>query len=206
MILLSHLGRPKEGKFNTEFSLAPVAQLLSEKLNQKVRLIDNWLNKIEIEPGQVILCENVRFNKGESKNSTALAKQMARLCDIFVMDAFATAHRIQASTVGITEYAKIACGGPLLISEFSALSQILENPKKPLVAVIGGSKVSTKIHLLESLLDKIDQLIVGGGIANTFLKAQGYPIGKSLYEYKWLKKAKYFWEKSVKKMSLFLFL
>ena len=199
VILLSHLGKPEEGKFDVEFSLAPVAQLLSERLNQEVRLVGDWLNKITVEPGQVILCENVRFNKGENENNDELAKQMARLCDIFVMDAFATVHRIHSSTVGITEYAKIACGGPLLISEFSSLSQALENPQKPLVAVVGGSKVSTKIHLLEHLLDKIDQLILGGGIANTFLKAQGYPIGKSLYEHKWLNRAQHFWEQSAKK-------
>ena len=205
VILLSHLGRPKEGRFNAEFSLAPVAQLLSKKLHQEVRLIDNLLNKITVKPGQVILYENVRFNKGENENNTELAKKMAKLCDIFVMDAFATAHRTQSSTVGIAEYAKVACGGPLLISEFNSLSKILENPQKPLVAVIGGSKVSTKIHLLESLLDKIDQLIVGGGIANTFLKAQGYPIGKSLYEHKWLNRAKHFWKQSAKKnVSIFL--
>ena len=199
LMLLSHLGRSEEGKISEEFSLSPVARSLSEKLNQKVRLIGDWLDGIDVEPGQVVLCENVRFNKGENQNNAALAKRMAQLCDIFVMDAFATAHRTQASTVGIAEYAKIVCAGPLLIAEVNALSRALKNPKKPLITVVGGSKVSTKIHLLENLLDKIDQLIVGGGIANTFVKAHGYLIGKSLCENHWLGKAKVFWEQADKR-------
>ncbi len=199
VIILSHLGRPKEGKFEKEFSLAPIARLLSEKLNQKVPLINNWLEGVAVKPGQAILCENVRFNKGENENNTELAKRMAGLCDIFVMDAFATAHRAQASTAGVSEYAKLACAGSLLISEIEALSRALENPQNPLVAVVGGSKVSTKIHLLENLLDKVELLIVGGGIANTFLKAQGYPIGKSLCENEWLDAAQQFWEKAAEK-------
>ncbi|PNT85829.1 phosphoglycerate kinase [Coxiella burnetii] len=199
VMILSHLGRPEEGKFEKEFSLAPVARLLSKKLNQKVPLINDWLKGVAVEPGQAILCENVRFNKGENENNTELAKRMAELCDIFVMDAFATAHRAQASTAGVAAYAKLACAGPLLISEVEALSRALENPQKPLVAVVGGSKVSTKIHLLENLLDKVDQLIVGGGIANTFLKAQGYSIGKSLCENEWLDAAQQFWEKAAEK-------
>ena len=199
LILLSHLGRSEEGRTSEEFSLLPVAQSLSEKLNQKVRLIRDWLNGFNVEPGQVVLCENVRFNKGENQNNAELAQRMAQLCDIFVMDAFATAHRTQASTVGIAKYAKIVCAGPLLIAEVNALSRALKNPKKPLITVVGGSKVSTKIHLLENLLDKIDQLIVGGGIANTFLKAKGYLIGKSLCENNWLGRAKAFWDKAAKK-------
>ncbi|MBW5803029.1 phosphoglycerate kinase [Coxiella endosymbiont of Ornithodoros amblus] len=199
VIILSHLGRPKEGKFEKEFSLAPIARFLSEKLNRKVPLINDWLEGVAVKPGQVILCENVRFNKGENENNTGLAKRMAELCDIFVMDAFATAHRAQASTVGVSEYAKLACAGPLLISEIEILSRALENPQNPLVAVVGGSKVSTKIHLLENLLDKVDQLIVGGAIANTFLKAQGYPIGKSLCENEWLGAIYQFWEKVAEK-------
>ena len=202
LILLSHLGRSVEGKTSEEFSLLPVAQSLSEKLNQKVCLISDWLDGFNVEPGQVVLCENVRFNKGENQNNAELAQRMAQLCDIFVMDAFATAHRTQASTVGVAKYAKIVCAGPLLISEVNALSRALKNPKKPLITIVGGSKVSTKIHLLENLLDKIDQLIVGGGIANTFLKAQGYLIGKSLCENNWLGRAKAFWDKAAKKNVL----
>ena len=199
VMILSHLGRPEEGKFEKEFSLIPVARLLSEKLNQKVPLVNDWLEGVAVEPGQTILCENVRFNKGENENNTELAKRIAGLCDIFVMDAFATAHRAQASTTGVAEYAKLACAGPLFISEVETLSRALENFQKPLVAAVGGSKVSSKIHLLENLLDKVDQLIVGGAIANTFLKAQGYPIGKSLCENEWLGAAQQFWGKTAEK-------
>lgn len=198
-IVLSHLGRPEEGKYDASFSLAPVAEALSKKLNHPVPLVKNWLDGIDVEPGAVVLCENVRFNRGENENDPGLATRMAKLCDVFVMDAFATAHRRQASTVGVAQYAPIACAGPLLVSEIKALSQALKNPKKPLVAIVGGSKVSTKIQLLENLLDKVDQLIVGGGIASTFLKAQGYAIGKSLCEDNWLETAKQFWKKAKEK-------
>ncbi len=199
VMIVSHLGRPSEGKFNAEFSLQPVVEVLSKKLNREIPLVKNWLDGVSIEPGSAVLCENVRFFAGENKNDTALSKQMAALCDIFVMDAFATAHRAQASTVGVAEYAPIACAGPLLVSEMDALSRALQHPKRPLVAIVGGSKVSTKIQLLENLLDKVDQLIVGGGIANTFLKAQGYAIGKSLCEDDWINSANEFWKKAEKK-------
>ncbi len=199
VMILSHLGRPEEGKFNAEFSLAPVATALSEKLKQKIPLISNWLDGVDVKPGQAVLCENVRFNLGENDNDPELAKRMAKLCDIFVMDAFATAHRAQASTVGVAQYAPMVCAGPLLVEEVEALTKALQNPKRPLIAIVGGSKVSSKIQILESLLDKVDQLIVGGGIANTFLKAQGYKIGKSLYEPDWLETAKQFWQKAAKK-------
>lgn len=199
VMVLSHLGRPEEGKYDAVFSLAPVADLLSKKLNRPVMQVKNWLDGVDVEPGAVVLCENVRFNRGENENDSGLAKRIARLCDIFVMDAFATAHREQASTVGVAQYAPIACAGPLLVSEVKALSRALKHPKKPLAAIVGGSKVSTKIQLLENLLDKVDQLIVGGGIANTFLKAQGYPIGKSLCEDSWLEIAKQFWKKAKEK-------
>ena len=182
IILLSHLGRPIEGQDNPEFSLAPVATELSQYLKQPVRLVKDWLNGVEIASGQVVLCENVRFNAGEKKNDSVLAKKMAALCDVFVMDAFGTAHRAEASTYGIAEYAPIACAGPLLVAELDALGKAFLHPQPPLLAIIGGSKVSTKLMLLESLLTKVNQLIVGGGIANTFLAAQGYNIGKSLVE------------------------
>jgi phosphoglycerate kinase len=190
VLVLSHLGRPKEGQFDPQASLAPVAEALSKALGQPVPLLKDWLNGIQIEPGQIALAENVRFLVGEEKNDPELAKQMAQQCDIFVMDAFATAHRAQASTVGVAQYAPVACAGLLLMAELEALSKALEQPKKPLVAVIGGSKVSTKIHLLKNLLDKVDCLVVGGGIANTFLAAEGYPVGKSLYEPSWIWQAK----------------
>lgn len=199
VMVLSHLGRPEEGQFDAEFSLAPIAACLSEQLGQPVKLVSDWLGGIDVKPGEIVLCENVRFNVGENKNDPALAKKMARLCDVFVMDAFATAHRAQASTVGIAEYAPIACAGPLLASEIEALTKALKNPARPLVAIVGGSKVSTKIQVLESLLDKVDQLIVGGGIANTFLKAQGHAIGRSLYEPDWIETAKAFWKKAAAK-------
>lgn len=199
VMVLSHLGRPEEGKYDAAFSLAPVAKVLSKKLNRPVTWVKNWLDGVNVEPGAAVLCENVRFNQGENENDSGLAKRMAKLCDVFVMDAFATAHRRQASTMGVAQYAPIACAGPLLVSEIKALSRALTNPKKPLVAIIGGSKVSTKIQLLENLLDKVDQLIAGGGIANTFLKAQSYAIGKSIYEDNWLKTAKQFWKKAKEK-------
>ncbi len=182
VILMSHLGRPTEGEFNQEFSLQPVAVRLSELLGQPVRLERDWLDGVQINPNEVVLCENVRFNIGESKDSAELGKKMAALCDIFVMDAFGTAHRAQASTHSVIEQAKVACAGPLLSAELDALGKSLTEPESPLVAVVGGSKVSTKLKVLETLSEKVDQLIVGGGIANTFIAAAGYSVGKSLYE------------------------
>ena len=183
VMVMSHLGRPKEGEHEAEFSLAPIAEYLSRALGQEVVLQKEWLEGGEvINPGQLVLMENVRFNQGEKANDDALAKKMAALCDIFVMDAFGTAHRAQASTHGVAKFAPIACAGPLLVGELEALSKALDNPAKPVVAIVGGAKVSTKLTVLESLSAVVDQLIVGGGIANTFLAAQGQPIGKSLSE------------------------
>ena len=182
VMVMSHLGRPEEGVYDAEFSLAPVAARLSELLGVKVRLVRDWLDGVDCEPGQVVLLENVRFNEGEKKNRDELAQRMAALCDVYVMDAFATAHRAEASTHGVAKYAPVACAGPLLISELEALEKALDAPKRPLVAIVGGSKVSTKLTVLENLLGKVDRLIVGGGIANTFLAAAGHPIGKSLHE------------------------
>ncbi|MEO8445053.1 MAG: phosphoglycerate kinase [Gammaproteobacteria bacterium] len=182
VILLSHLGRPKEGVFDPALSLRPVANRLAELLGQPVPLVREWLDGFEITDGEVVLCENVRFNPGEKQNSPALAKRMARLCDIFVMDAFGTAHRAEASTHGVAKYAPIACAGPLLMAELTALERVLRKPARPVVAIVGGSKVSTKLKVLNSLARQVDQLIVGGGIANTFLAAAGYPVGKSLCE------------------------
>ena len=182
VILMSHLGRPEEGVAAEEFSLAPVAARLSELLGLKVRFERDWLGGVACEPGEIVLVENVRFNKGEKKNRDELARQMAALCDVYVMDAFATAHRAEASTYGVAKFAPVACAGPLLTGELEALEKALGAPKRPLVAIVGGSKVSTKLTVLENLLGKVDKLIVGGGIANTFLAAAGRPIGKSLYE------------------------
>jgi len=182
VILMSHLGRPTEGVCDEESSLKPVAECLSGLLGKAVRLVKDWLDGIDITPGEVVLCENVRFNAGEGKDSDDLGRKMAALCDIYVMDAFGTAHRAQASTHSVAKFAKVACAGPLLASELDALGKALETPTKPLVAVVGGSKVSTKLTVLESLSAKVDQLIVGGGIANTFIAAAGFPVGKSLYE------------------------
>jgi phosphoglycerate kinase len=182
VIVLSHLGRPEEGKFEAEFSLAPVAAKLSELLGKPVPLYRDWLGGVECAPGQLVMCENVRFNKGEKKDNEALARQMAALCDVFVMDAFGTAHRAEASTHGVAKFAPTACAGPLLVAELEALERALAQPARPLVAIVAGSKVSTKLTILESLLDKVDKLIVGGGIANTFLAATGVKVGKSLYE------------------------
>jgi phosphoglycerate kinase len=182
VILLSHLGRPKEGEFSAENSLAPVAKRLSELLNQPVRLVSEWLDGVACEPGEVVLCENVRFNKGEKKDDEALSRRMAALCDVYVMDAFGTAHRAEASTHGVARFAPIACAGPLLVGELEALERALAKPARPLVAIVAGSKVSTKLSVLESLLAKVDKLIVGGGIANTFLAATGVNVGKSLHE------------------------
>jgi phosphoglycerate kinase len=182
VLLLSHLGRPVEGEADPQFSLRPVADRLTELLGRPVRLQTDWLGGVDAQPGEVVLCENVRFNKGEKKNDEALARSMASLCDVFVMDAFGTAHRAQASTEGIVRHAPIACAGPLLSRELEALHKALLAPERPLLAIVGGSKVSTKLAVLDSLLDKVDELIVGGGIANTFIAASGYDVGKSLYE------------------------
>jgi phosphoglycerate kinase len=182
VMLMSHLGRPKEGEFDPALSLEPVAARLSELLGRKVPLLRDWLDGVEVQRGEAVLCENVRFNKGEKKDAEDLARRMARLCDVYVMDAFGTAHRAEASTHGVARFAPIACAGPLLVNELVALEQAVENPARPLVAIVGGSKVSTKLTVLESLLAKVDRLIVGGGIANTFLAAVGHPIGKSLHE------------------------
>ena len=182
VMVMSHLGRPTEGEFDEASSLKPVAERLSKLLGQDVRLEKNWLEGIDLNAGDVVLCENVRFNVGEKKNDEALGKQMAALCDIFVMDAFGTAHRAQASTHSVAKYAPIACAGPLLANELDALGKALHQPSKPLVAIVGGSKVSTKLTVLDALSHKVDQLIVGGGIANTFIAAAGFSVGKSLYE------------------------
>ncbi|MDD9893643.1 MAG: phosphoglycerate kinase [Gammaproteobacteria bacterium] len=182
VILLSHLGRPSEGEFEQQASLGPVARRLTAELGVAVRLQRDWLEGFDQEDGEVVLCENVRFNVGEKADSPELCEKMASLCDIFVMDAFGTAHRAQASTHGIGLYAPIACAGPLLTAELDALGSALEAPQRPLVAIVGGSKVSTKITVLDTLADKVDKLIVGGGIANTFIAAAGFNVGKSLYE------------------------
>jgi phosphoglycerate kinase len=182
VIVMSHLGRPKEGEFSAEDSLAPVAVRLGELLGRSVRLQRDWLDGVECAPGEVVLCENVRFNKGEKKDDEVLARRMAALSDVFVMDAFGTAHRAEASTHGVARFAPIACAGPLLVGELDALSRALARPARPLVAIVAGSKVSTKLTVLESLLGKVDKLIVGGGIANTFLAANGIEVGKSLHE------------------------
>ena len=189
VMVTSHLGRPEEGIYSAENSLQPVADVMSEKLGQPVRLVKNWLSdeapagSMTTENGQLILLENCRFNVGENKNDDALAKKYAALCDVFVMDAFGTAHRAQASTHGIAKYAPIACAGILLAEELEALTKALLSPARPMVAIVGGSKVSTKLTVLESLSEKVDQLVVGGGIANTFLEAAGHEIGKSLSEH-----------------------
>ena len=182
VMLMSHLGRPTEGEFESVYSLAPVAEHLSTLLNQPVRLVPDWLDGVDIEAGEVVLCENVRFNVGEKADDDALAQKMAALCDVFVMDAFGTAHRAQASTHGVAHYAPLACAGPLLAAELHALGKALENPARPMAAIVGGAKVSTKLTVLEFLSNVVDQLIPGGGIANTFIAAAGYPVGKSLIE------------------------
>jgi phosphoglycerate kinase len=182
VMVMSHLGRPKEGEFDPSLSLEPVAARLSELLGRKVPLVRDWLDGVEVAPGEAVLLENVRFNKGEKKDAEDLARRMAALCDVYVMDAFGTAHRAEASTHGVARFAPVACAGPLLVNELVALETALEKPARPLVAIVAGSKVSTKLTVLETLLSKVDQLIVGGGIANTFLAAAGMPVGKSLYE------------------------
>jgi phosphoglycerate kinase len=181
-MVTSHLGRPTEGEFKPEDSLAPIAARLSELLKRPVTLKANWVDGVEVKPGEVVLLENCRVNKGEKKNSDELAQKMAKLCDVYVNDAFGTAHRAEATTHGIAKFAKVACAGPLLAAEIEALSKALGNPKRPLVAIVAGSKVSTKLTILNNLAQRVDRLIVGGGIANTFLLAEGQSIGKSLAE------------------------
>ncbi len=182
VMVTSHLGRPKEGVWSEADSLAPVAQRLSELLGREVPLVRDWVDGVDVQPGQLVLLENCRMNVGEGKDDEALSKKYAALCDVFVMDAFGTAHRAQASTHGVIRFAPVAAGGPLLMAELDALAQALDAPAKPLLAIVAGSKVSTKLELLASLVGKVDQLIVGGGIANTFIAAAGYNVGKSLYE------------------------
>jgi len=190
VMVMSHLGRPTEGEWSADESLAPVAKRLSQHLGRDVPLIRDWVNGVDVKPGDIVLLENCRMNVGEKKDDPALAQQYADLCDVFVMDAFGTAHRAQASTHGVVQKAKVACGGPLLMAELDALDRALKNPARPLLAIVGGSKVSTKLELLGSLLSKVDQLIVGGGIANTFIAALGHPVGKSLVEMDLLDTAK----------------
>jgi phosphoglycerate kinase len=182
VMVTSHLGRPTEGEFKPEDSLAPVAKRLSELLGRPVPLKQDWVGGVDVQPGEVVLLENCRVNKGEKKNSPELAQKMAALCDIYVNDAFGTAHRAEATTYGIAQYAKVACAGPLLAAEIDAITKALANPKRPLVAIVAGSKVSTKLTILQSLAKNVDQLVVGGGIANTFMLAAGLRIGKSLAE------------------------
>ncbi len=182
VMVTSHLGRPTEGEFKPEDSLAPVAKRLGELLGREVPLVPNWVDGVQVAPGQVVLLENCRVNKGEKKNNEELARKMAALCDIFVHDAFGTAHRAEGTTYGIAQFAPVACAGPLLAAEIDAISKALANPKRPLAAIVAGSKVSTKLTILKSLANNVDQLIVGGGIANTFMLAAGLKIGKSLAE------------------------
>ncbi|WP_312485593.1 phosphoglycerate kinase [Stutzerimonas nitrititolerans] len=182
VLVCSHLGRPEEGVFSEEDSLKPVADYLSKALNREVPLVRDYLDGVEVKPGELVLLENVRFNPGEKKNTDELAQKYAALCDVFVMDAFGTAHRAQGSTHGVAKFADIACAGPLLAAELDALGKALKSPAKPMAAIVAGSKVSTKLDVLNSLSQVCDQLIVGGGIANTFLAAAGFPVGKSLYE------------------------
>jgi len=182
VMVTSHLGRPKEGQWSAEDSLAPVAKRVGELLGRDVPLIRDWIDGVDVKPGQLVMLENCRMNVGEGKDDEALSKKYAALCDVFVMDAFGTAHRAQASTHGVIRFAKIACGGPLLMAELDALGKALKKPARPLLAIVAGSKVSTKLTLLENLVGKVDQLIVGGGIANTFMLAAGHNVGKSLAE------------------------
>ncbi|MCW8195439.1 phosphoglycerate kinase [Proteobacteria bacterium 005FR1] len=195
VIVMSHLGRPTEGEYEEEFSLKPVAEYLANLLNCEVPVVKDFKQGVNLENGQIALLENVRFNKGEKKDEDELAKAYAALCDVFVMDAFGTAHRAQASTHGVAKFAPVACAGPLLSAELDALEKALANPARPMVAIVGGAKVSTKLDVLEQLSEKVDQLIVGGGIANTFLAATGKPVGKSLCENDLIPKAKALLEK-----------
>lgn len=196
IILMSHLGRPVEGEFDPGLSLAPVADHLSALLGKPVRLVSDWQTGLELDAGEITMLENVRFNPGEKSDDEALGQAYAALCDVFVMDAFGTAHRAQASTHAVAKFAPKACAGPLLARELTALEQALANPRRPMVAIVGGSKVSTKLTVLESLVDKVDQLVVGGGIANTFLAASGQPVGKSLCEKNLIPAAKALMEKT----------
>ena len=182
VMVMSHLGRPQEGEYNPEYSLQPVADNLAAALGRDVRLIPDWIDGIDVAPGEIVLLENVRFLPGEKANDDKLSRRIAALCDVFVMDAFGTAHRAQASTHGVARYAPVACAGPLLSAELDALGKALRDPARPVVAVIGGAKVSTKLTVLETLCGIVDELIVGGGIANTFIAAAGHPVGKSLHE------------------------
>ena len=190
MLVLSHLGRPEEGRYEKRFSLQPVAEYLAIHLDYPVRFVSNYLEGVEASAGELVVCENVRFNPGEKANDEALAKKLAALCDIFIMDAFGTAHRAQASTVGVAKFAPVAAAGPLLIRELEALQQVLKEPQKPIVAIVGGAKISGKLSLLRQLVASVDYLIPGGGIANTFLKAQGFEIGVSLCENDLLEEAR----------------
>ncbi|WP_156499908.1 phosphoglycerate kinase, partial [Oleiphilus sp. HI0061] len=196
VMLMSHLGRPTEGEYDEAFSLAPVASHMSDLLGKDIPVLKDWQDTDGLNDGDVVLFENVRFNVGEKKDDEALSKAYAKLCDIYVMDAFGTAHRAQASTHGVGKFAPVACAGPLLAAELDALGKALKEPKRPLVAIVGGSKVSTKLTVLESLSDIVDQLIVGGGIANTFLAADGKAVGKSLCEEDLIPKAKALSEKT----------
>ena len=198
VILMSHLGRPNEGESQPEFSLKPIARCLSQHLGRRVRLVEGWDSGLEVSPGEIVLLENVRFNLGEKNNDVSLAKNYARLCDIFVMDAFGSAHRSHASTCGVAEHAAVSCAGPLLISELEALNKALDDPAAPVAAVVGGSKVSSKLQLLENLATKADALIVGGGIVNTFLVATGVPVGRSLLERKLIPTA----QRLIKKVNI----
>ena len=196
VMVMSHLGRPVEGEYDASLSLAPVAAALTEALGVQVNLVRDWIERIDIQPGQIVLCENVRFLAGEKKSAPELSQKMAALCDVYVMDAFGTTHRAQASTYGVAEFAPIACAGPLLSAELRALAHALETPAHPMVAIVGGSKVSTKLALLEQLITKVDQLVIGGGIANTFIAAAGYSIGQSLHEEDLVDVAKKFIQKA----------
>ncbi len=182
VMVMSHLGRPVEGEFNAEFSLQPVVDYLNDALDVPVRLVSDYLDGVNVEANELVIFENVRFNPGEKKNNDELAQKMAALCDVYVMDAFGTAHRAQASTHGVAKHAPVACAGPLLAGELEALGKALDKPKRPMVAIVGGSKVSTKLTVLDSLSKIVDQLVVGGGIANTFIAAAGHNVGKSLFE------------------------
>jgi len=196
VIVMSHLGRPTEGEYAEEFSMKPVADRLSKLLGNPVKLVKDWLDGVEVATGEVVLCENVRFNKGEKKDNEDLSRKMAALCDIYVMDAFGTSHRAEASTHGVGQQAGIACAGLLLAAELDALGKALKSPDRPMLAIVGGSKVSGKLEVLESLSNLCDQLIVGGGIANTFIAAAGFPVGKSLYEADLIPEAKRLMEKA----------
>ena len=190
VMVMSHLGRPEEGQTDAQYSLQPVADLMSTLLGTDVQLISHWIDGVDVNPGEVVLLENVRFLEGEKACDEKLSQRMADLCDVFVMDAFGTAHRAQASTYGVAKYADVACAGPLLAAELDALAKALDNPGRPMIAIVGGSKVSTKLTILDSLADIVDQLIVGGGIANTFIAAAGHEVGKSLHEADMLDQAK----------------